>query len=235
MSEHPSAPDDDGAGKKSGGKNKDKSKGKKAKLKLDAAVAEAMQTPAAEQTSPAPAEPGRTFAPPPAAAAGLASAADLSAKLLDPNQREVLEKLSMNLARAALTAQGAIAEQALRQADRPAALSPDPFNVAPALTDVMGRLAAQPDRLVRAQSDLFARYLELWQSASRRAAGGDSDPVVQAGKGDKRFADPEWTENAVFDIIKHSYLLTSNWLNSLVAEVDGADPMNKRRVEFFMK
>ena len=70
----------------------------------------------------------------------------------------------MNLARAALTAQGAIAEMALRQADRPAALSPDPFHVGPALTEVMGRLAAQPDRMMRAQADLFARYLDLWQS-----------------------------------------------------------------------
>ena len=42
-------------------------------------------------------------------------------------------------ARAALTAQGAIADAALRQADRPAALSPDPFHVGPALKDVMGR------------------------------------------------------------------------------------------------
>ena len=63
-----------------------------------------------------------------------------------PDQRGQIETLSMNLARAALTAQGAIAEMALRQAERPAALAPDPFHVAPALTQVIGRLAAQPER-----------------------------------------------------------------------------------------
>ena len=150
-------------------------------------------------------------------------------------QRAQVEKLSANLARAALTAQGAIAELALRQADRPAALSADPFHVTPALTQVMGRLAAQPDRLMRAQADLFARYLELWQSAARRMAGDPAEPVVEPAKGDKRFTDPDWSENPVFDVIKQSYLLTSNWLNGLVAEVDGVDPMEKRRVEFFMK
>ncbi|MBP7649696.1 MAG: class I poly(R)-hydroxyalkanoic acid synthase, partial [Phenylobacterium sp.] len=147
----------------------------------------------------------------------------------------MMEKLSANLARAALTAQGAIAEAALRQAERPAALQPDPFHVAPALTDVMGRLASQPDRLVRAQADLFQRYLELWQSAARRAGGETVEPTVTPGKGDKRFADPDWSDNPVFDVIKQSYLLTSNWLNALVSEVDGVDPMTKRRVEFFMK
>ena len=86
----------------------------------------------------------------------------------------------MNLARAALTAQGAIAEMALRQADRPAALSPDPFHVAPALTEVMGRLAAQPDRLMRAQADLFSRYLDLWQTTARRIGGEATEPVVDA-------------------------------------------------------
>ncbi|MBA4011766.1 MAG: class I poly(R)-hydroxyalkanoic acid synthase [Phenylobacterium sp.] len=147
----------------------------------------------------------------------------------------MVEKLSTNLARAALTAQGAIAEAALRQAERPAGLQPDPFHVAPALTDVMGRLMAQPDRLIRAQADLFQRYLELWQSAARRAGGETVEPVVQPERGDKRFNDPDWAENPVFDVIKQSYLLTSNWLNGLVAEVDGVDAMSKRRVEFFMK
>ncbi|MES2723281.1 MAG: class I poly(R)-hydroxyalkanoic acid synthase, partial [Pseudomonadota bacterium] len=53
--------------------------------------------------------------------------------------------------------------------------------------------------------------------------------------GDKRFNDPDWSDNPVFDAIKQSYLLTANFLNGMVAEVDGVDPLEKRRVEFFMK
>ena len=189
--------------------------------------AKAAETPAREAPAPAPAP----------AANGAASAAyamsDVAA--MTSEQRAVVEKLSANLARAALTAQGAIAEMALRQADRPAALSPDPFHVGPALTEVMGRLAAQPDRLMRAQADLFSQYLELWQATARRMGGETPDPVATPARGDKRFADPEWAENPVFDVIKQSYLLTSNWMNGLVAEVSDVDPMNKRRVEFFMK
>jgi polyhydroxyalkanoate synthase len=164
-----------------------------------------------------------------------ASATFEATSALTAEQRAQMEKLSMNLARAALAAQGAIAELALRQADRPAALSPDPFHVAPALTEVMGRLAAQPDRLMRAQADLFSRYLDLWQATARRAAGESPDPIVAPAKGDKRFNDPDWEANPVFDVIKQSYLLTANWMNGLVGEVNDVDPMVKRRVEFFMK
>src|SRR5580658_3102500 len=158
-----------------------------------------------------------------------------SLEMLSAAQREGLEQLSLNLARAAMTAQGAIAEAALRQADRPSGLTPDPFHVAPALSEVMGHLAAQPDRMMRAQADLFGRYMDLWKSAAQRARGEGAKEVAQPSRGDKRFADPEWTTNPVFDVIKQSYLITSDWLNDLVNSVDGVEPLTKRRVEFFTR
>ncbi len=192
-----------------------------------AKAADKTKTPPQIQNAPAP-NPSPTAAP--------FTMPDLEiAAALNSEQRAVVEKLSANLARAALTAQAAIADMALRQADRPAALSPDPFHVAPALSEVMGRLVAQPDRLMRAQADLFSQYLELWQSSARRMQGESPDPVASPARGDKRFTDPDWADNPVFDVMKQSYLLTSNWMNGLVAEVEGVDPMTKRRVEFFMK
>jgi polyhydroxyalkanoate synthase len=155
--------------------------------------------------------------------------------LLTPDQHRTLEALSHNLARAAVTAQTAIAEAALHQAERPPALSPDPFHVGPALTEVMGKLAADPNALMRAQADLYARYMDLWQTSVRRLAGEQAEPVIKPAPGDKRFNDPEWENQPVFDVMKQSYLLTTDWLNSLVGQVKNVDPMTKRRVEFFMK
>lgn len=147
-------------------------------------------------------------------------------------QREMLETLSLNLAKAAMTAQSAIAEAALSQADRPTALSPDPFNVGPAMTSVMSSLASRPDRLFSAQADLFNRYMDLWASTARRAAGED---VPSAAIKDKRFKDPAWSENPMFDMMRQSYLVTADWMNGLVASVDDVDPRTKRRAEFFTK
>ncbi|NQE61535.1 class I poly(R)-hydroxyalkanoic acid synthase [Caulobacter sp. RHG1] len=199
------------------------------------AAAKKAATPKADKPKPETAE------PPPraesAAGAQQKQAPPFSgfADMLSADQIKVVETLSANLARAAVTAQGAIAEAALRQADRPAALTPDPFHVAPALNEVMTRLAAQPDRLMRAQADLFGQYMELWQSAARRASGEEVAPVVAPAAGDKRFNDPDWASNPMFDLMKQSYLLSSNWLNGLIAEVQGVDPAAKRRVEFFTK
>ena len=172
--------------------------------------------------------PAKAPAPSPAAAKPAAGI-----EFLSKQQREGLEQLSLNLARAAMTAQGALAEAALRNADRPAALSPDPFHVSEALNEVAARLVAQPDRLMRAQADLFGRYMDLWRAAARTASGESVEPVARPAPGDKRFNDPDWAANPVFDIVKQSYLITSDWLNDLVREAEGVDPLAQRRVGFF--
>ncbi|MFN3230338.1 MAG: class I poly(R)-hydroxyalkanoic acid synthase, partial [Asticcacaulis sp.] len=150
-----------------------------------------------------------------------------------PPPAETFETLSLNLARAALTAQSALAQAALTQADKGQSAGPDPFNVGPAFTEVMGKLASQPDRLIKAQGDLISGYVNLWQNATQRMLTGAVTPAAQAA--DKRFNDPQWSENPVFDVIKQSYLLTAGWMNDLVAGVEGADPQLKRRAEFFTK
>ncbi len=157
-------------------------------------------------------------------------------------QREMIEALSINLAKAAMTAQTAMAEAAMSQAGRmqaqmqdggaaAAAPSADPFNIGPAMNTVMTGLASRPDKLFSAQADLFNRYLDLWSSASRRAAG---EPATETVK-DKRFKDPAWSENPMFDMMRQSYLVTSDWMNSLISGVEGVDPTVKRRAEFFTK
>jgi polyhydroxyalkanoate synthase len=200
------------------------------------------KTPSKTATAPEPTpQPAARSAPPPQAAPQATTSDsgfmnELGSLLLSPANREALEALSMNLARAALTAQGAVAEAALRKADKPRTLSADPFNVGPAMSEVMGKLAAQPDKLMRAQADLLARYMDLWQSTARRMTSGESlAPVIAPFPGDKRFADPEWDKNPLFDVIKQSYLLSSNWLNDLVSGVQDVEPQTKRRAEFFMK
>lgn len=164
---------------------------------------------------------------PPMAESAAASAFDLPGA----DQRQMIETLSINLARAAMTAQAAIAEAALAQADRPAALSPDPFNVGPAMTEVMSSLAARPDKLFSAQADLFNRYLDLWTTTARRASGEEAP----APSKDKRFKDPAWTENPMFDVMRQSYMVTADWMNGLVSSVEDVDPRTKRRAEFFTK
>ncbi len=192
----------------------------------------ALKPSAARSAAAKPAQARPEAAPPPSSPQ---SAAADPIGTLTTAQREGLEKLSVNLARAALTAQGAVTGAMLKQGDASSGGAPDPFHVGPALTEVAAKLASNPQKLMQAQGALFEGYMNLWKTASQRALGEEAVPVVGPAKGDKRFNDPDWSANPVFDMMKQSYLLTSNWLNGLVGEVEGVEPLTKRRVEFFTK
>ncbi|MGO1117196.1 PHA/PHB synthase family protein [Rhodovibrionaceae bacterium A322] len=124
---------------------------------------------------------------------------------------------------------------------------PDPLNISTAFLELTSRMMADPDKLIKAQTNLWESYMELWQSSTARfldayAPTGNADAADpgQPGdpkakkKGDKRFKDEAW-DNELFDYVKESYLLTSRWLQSTVAEVDGLDPKSKQKVDFYTR
>ena len=137
--------------------------------------------------------------------------------------RDALDVLGSNLAQAALTIQQALV--ASTAARPPAPLGGDPMHVGEPLQEVVQQFAASPDRLLTAQADLFTSYLELWRAAAK------GDPLAPVTN-DKRFKDPEWTENPMFEMMKASYLITTDWMNGLVERVDGIDPLTRRRIAF---
>ncbi len=181
----------------------------------------------AVQPKPAPHAEAGTEAPRPRPAAAEAETG------FDAEAVRKLETLSVNLAKAAMTAQSALAKTVFKQPDAGGA-PVDPFQVGPAMTQVMGSLAQKPDKLVEAQTELMNGYIKLWADVSRRTLGVEE--AKAGGKPmDKRFADPRWEQNLVFDVMKQSYLLSSNWINNLISSAEGIDPKVKRRAEFFTK
>ena len=66
----------------------------------------------------------------------------------------------------------------------------------------------------------------------RHLLGGEPPPV---GAPDKRFKHPEWAENAIFSLIRDSYLLSARAILSAVRGVKGLDEETSRKVEFYTK
>src|SRR6266849_6594202 len=77
--------------------------------------------------------------------------------------------------------------------------------------------------------------MTLWQRTAQRFLGGEAEPVVEPPKGDRRFKDSAWSDNALFDFIKQSYLLTARWMQSTVKEVEGLDDKTARKVDFYTR
>jgi polyhydroxyalkanoate synthase len=102
------------------------------------------------------------------------------------------------------------------------------------LSQVAEYWLAEPQRTVELQTSLGKAYLDLWASAIKRLAGEAAPPVATPAPGDKRFNDPEWTQNQFFDFLKQAYLLTAQWADRLVAAAD-LNPHTKQKAEFYVR
>jgi len=111
----------------------------------------------------------------------------------------------------------------------------DAQSVSRAFMDLMTKMASDPVKLAEAQMRLWQDSMQLWQAMAQRMMGQEVVPVAEPEKGDRRFKDQAWNEELAFDYIKQSYLLTSRWVRSAVGEVEGLDPKEKEKVDFYTR
>ena len=103
------------------------------------------------------------------------------------------------------------------------------------LSEVAEYWLSDPQRTVELQTSLGKAYLDLWASAVKRLAGEPAAPAATPAEGDKRFSDPEWSQNQFFDFLKQAYLLTARWADKLVADAADLSPHTKQKAEFYIR
>jgi len=111
----------------------------------------------------------------------------------------------------------------------------DPVQVGTMFMEASMKMMADPAKFAAAQTELMQGYADLWQATAKRMSGEDVVPVVEPAKDDRRFKDNAWTDEAVFDHIKQSYLLASNWLTKQVRTVDDIDEKTREKLEFYTR
>ena len=111
----------------------------------------------------------------------------------------------------------------------------DPFNLSGAISEAITRLWSNPEKLVNYQCDLVKNYLSLLNYTSVKLMGEQDAPLFAPNPKDKRFKSEGWTENIVFDHMKQSYLMISEWLLNIVQSVEGLDPKEAQKLRFHTK
>ena len=111
----------------------------------------------------------------------------------------------------------------------------DPLGLTQTFMDFTAKMLADPKRVVQAQMELWQQYVKLWEVTTQRMMGQKVEPLAEPAKGDKRFTDPAWKDEVVFDYLKQSYLLTARWLQGTVKEVEGVDEKTAKKVDFYTR
>jgi polyhydroxyalkanoate synthase len=99
--------------------------------------------------------------------------------------------------------------------------------------ELMTRMMTDPAAVANAQIYLFYNMLGIWQKTAERMLllrARDTDT-----RRDRRFKHPEWSENAIFNFVKDSYLVAAGSLLSAVREVKGMDDASARKVDFYTR
>ncbi len=99
--------------------------------------------------------------------------------------------------------------------------------------ELMTRMMTDPVVVARAQIDLFYNTLGIWHKTAERMLmlrARDADAPK-----DKRFKHPEWSENAVFNFVKDSYLVAAELILSAIRDVKGMDEASARKVDFYTR
>ena len=104
--------------------------------------------------------------------------------------------------------------------------SPETFAFAeqPVAASVM-----DPTALMSAGAQAWAKGLETWGKVLGGVAAPSGDA---AGRKDRRFAAPEWSENPIFDTIRKTYLQISDQLLGTVDQIEGLDPETREKLRF---
>jgi len=140
-----------------------------------------------------------------------------------------------NMVRVGQQSQKLLADYMKHQAEKIGHEPLDPLNITGAFSEMLSAMAHDPKPVIEASMALWNDYLTLWERTARKLMGDAVDPVVAPSPGDKRFRDKDWQENQIFDFIKQSYLLTANWMQSTVGNLEGVEPSQQKRIRFYTK
>ena len=103
------------------------------------------------------------------------------------------------------------------------------------INEIAGLWMSNPERVIKAQTDLMASYAELWNNSIRKMMGEPVEPVIEPEPSDNRFKDPDWSDNPYFDFWKQAYLLTARWSEKKLAETEGLDDKTRLKADFLFR
>ncbi|MBZ4021817.1 class I poly(R)-hydroxyalkanoic acid synthase [Rhodobacter sp. TJ_12] len=99
----------------------------------------------------------------------------------------------------------------------------------------MKALAENPAKIFEAQVRYWGDAMTHYMEASHALAQGKLQPPEDPGPKDRRFSNPLWDSHPYFNFVKQQYLIAAKAIEEGAAKVEGLDPVNRRRLDYFTK
>ncbi|EAR51587.1 poly-beta-hydroxybutyrate polymerase [Oceanicola granulosus HTCC2516] len=149
----------------------------------------------------------------------------------------MLSALETNLARIDDLSKRLVAALATKRTVPRALQAPGQDLYMQAAAAYVGEMMQNPAKIIEHQVGYWGKTLKHYVEAQQAiATGGLARPETEdAAPEDPRFASPHWQDNPYFHFLKQQYLLNADAVQTAVADLDGLDERQKRRLEYFSR
>ncbi|SNS23703.1 class I poly(R)-hydroxyalkanoic acid synthase [Tropicimonas sediminicola] len=149
----------------------------------------------------------------------------------DANQ----DVLTSNLAKIEALSQRLVAALSKQRQIDPSLQGPSHELYMKAASAYMTEFMRNPSKVFEHQVNYWGKTLKHYIDAQHVLTSGQLRAPEDATPRDRRFAGELWQTHPYFNYIKQQYLLTSEAINSAVADLDHLDPRDKKRLEYFTR
>ena len=113
-----------------------------------------------------------------------------------------------------------------------------PFNyveMGQALVSLGTEMMAHPEKAYASWIDMTVQQFEVMLQASRQECGLEHRTVIEPQRRDRRFQAEGWSNQAFFNAVKQSYLLSSSWLLGQLDENGTLSDRQRRKAHFYLR
>jgi len=110
---------------------------------------------------------------------------------------------------------------------------PSPDLYAKATTAYMADLMGNPAKIMEQQVSYWGKTFEHFVNAQKALSDGSVQAPEDKTPTDRRFKNPMWDTHPYFNFLKQQYMLSAQAVETSLAQVDGLEAEEKKRLEYF--
>ncbi|MEP2534007.1 class I poly(R)-hydroxyalkanoic acid synthase [Shimia sp.] len=144
-----------------------------------------------------------------------------------------LERLNENLTKVEELSRRLVEVMTHRKPLRDELNSPDTEVFTNAAGAYWQEMMSNPGKVFENQLELWSKSVRHFVDAQNLLMKGEDAAVPEEAPKDRRFSNPLWQNHPYFNFLKQQYMLNAEAIEKSVTELEGLDPKEKQRIEYF--
>ena len=140
-----------------------------------------------------------------------------------------------NLARVEELSQRLVQALGRHRPVRPALQGPGQDLYMKAAAAYIAEMMANPSKIIEHQIGYWGKSLKHYVEAQQKLVQGKLEAPEDRSPRDRRFSNPLWETHPYFNYIKQQYLFSSEAIQQAIADLDGLDEKERKRLEYFSR